>query len=174
MRKFENYFSAKFCDHRIGAVIILIFLLHCIGVKSLRSEELKNLTHITSNSDYVYVSEGRPDPFKPFVAPKSIVAPLADPNEIIDDSASLDGMQLFEPGQLTLVGTMISPKQEIALVEDQTKKGYVIKPGTLIGKRGVVSKIGSDEVVVTETARTRSGQEIKSTVMMKLNKEGDR
>jgi type IV pilus assembly protein PilP len=60
------------------------------------------------------------------------------------------------------------------LVEDQTKKGYVIKPGTLIGKRGVVSKIGSDEVVVTETAKTRSGQEIKSTVMMKLNKEGDR
>lgn len=174
MRKFENYFSAKYCGYRIGGVIILIFLFNCVDVQSLRSDELGNIPRITSTSDYVYVTEGRSDPFKPFVAPKSIVAPLADPNEIIEDSVSLDGMQLFEPGQLTLVGTMISPKQEIALVEDQTKKGYVIKPGTLIGKRGVVSKIGSDEVVVTETAKTRSGQEIKSTVMMKLNKEGDR
>lgn len=174
MRKFKFYFSAACGGYRIPGFMIVILLFNCLMTEEVRSDELGDQSGSTPSSNYVYVTVGRPDPFKPFVAPKANVSPLSDPNEIVEDNVSLDGMQLFEPGQLTLVGTMISPKQEIALVEDQTKKGYVIKPGTLIGKRGVVSKIGSDEVVVTETAKTRSGQEIKSTVMMKLNKEGDR
>lgn len=83
-------------------------------------------------------------------------------------------MQLFEPGQLTLVGVLLSPTQEIGFVEDQSKKGYTLKVGTLIGKRGIVSKIDSDKVIVDETAKTRSGQEIKNTIFMKLNKDGDK
>ena len=73
-----------------------------------------------------------------------------------------------------LVGIMLSSLEEIAFVEDQARKGYVIKVGTLIGKRGVVTQITPDEVLIEETARTRSGKEIKSTVAMRLNKEGDR
>jgi type IV pilus assembly protein PilP len=174
MRKFKHYFSVVCGDYCIRSFIIVVLLIGCLDVECLRSEELKSQDVSSESNSYVYVTVGRSDPFKPFVAPKVNVGPVSDPNEIIEDNVNLDGMQLFEPGQLTLVGTMLSSKQELALVEDQTKKGYVIKTGTLIGKRGVVSKIGAEEVVVTETAKTRSGQEIKSTVMMKLNKEGDR
>jgi len=69
---------------------------------------------------------------------------------------------------------LTSGDAEIALVEDQTRKGYMLKLGDLIGKRGVVTQIEKKQVVVTETARTRAGEEINSTVIMRLNKEGDK
>jgi type IV pilus assembly protein PilP len=127
-----------------------------------------------SGDTYSYNAEGRFDPFKPFVAPKSSSPTQQDPNEIVDDGNELTGMQLFEPGQLTLVGVMLSSQDPIALVEDQTRKGYVLKLGNLIGKRGVVSSIDPRQVVVTETAKTRAGKEMKSTTTMRIKKEGDK
>jgi len=127
-----------------------------------------------SNDIYSYNAEGRFDPFKPFVAIKSSTSTQPDPNEIVDDGNELTGMQLFEPGQLTLVGVMLSSQEPIALVEDQTRKGYVLKLGNLIGKRGVVSSIDSRQVVVTEIAKTRAGKEMKSTTTMRIKKEGDK
>lgn len=125
------------------------------------------------DEQYSYHYEGRPDPFKPFVAPKTSTI-SQDPNEIVDDVAEYTGMQLFEPGQLNLVGVMLSPQNSLALVEDQTKKGYVLKLGDLIGKRGMVTSIDSQGVVVTETAKTRAGNELKSMITMRIKKEGDK
>lgn len=129
---------------------------------------------LEKSESYSYTTEGRADPFKPFVSKQAAVPAGLDPDEIVDENSGLSGMQLFEPGQLNLVGIMLSSSQEIAFVEDQAKKGYVIKVGTLIGKRGIVTQITPNEVLIEETARTRSGKEIKSTVAMRLNKEGDR
>lgn len=125
-----------------------------------------------SGNAYFYNAEGRPDPFKPFVTPKSTSA-LADPNEIVDEENTLTGMQLFEPGQLTLVGVILSSQEPIALVEDQTRKGYILKMGTPVGKRGVVTSIDSRQMIITETAKTRAGKELKTTTVMRLKKEGD-
>jgi len=137
------------------------------------TERLIEAGILESSGTYTYEIEGRSDPFKPFIS-KQAVAVGPDPNEIIDDNTGLSGMQLFEPGQLNLVGVMLSPQGELAFVEDQARKGYVIKVGTLIGKRGIVTDITPDAVLIEETARTRSGKEITSTVAMRLNKEGDR
>lgn len=123
---------------------------------------------------YSYNHVGRNDPFKPFLAPIATIPLDQDPNEIIENNQELSGMQLFEPGQLTLVGVLLAPLQELAFVEDQSKKGYTLKVGTPIGKRGVVSKIELDKIIIEETAKTRSGQEIKNTILMKLNKDGDK
>ena len=60
------------------------------------------------------------------------------------------------------------------MVEDQTKKGYLLKVGDLIGKRGVISTIEEHQVVITETARTRAGKEMKEIVTMKIKREGDK
>ncbi len=127
-----------------------------------------------SGQAYEYLIEGRPDPFKPFLSPKAASTTTLDPNEIIDDTSELSGMQLFEPGQLILVGILTHNKGRIAMVEDQTKKGYTIKIGTLIGKRGVVSDIQNNEVIITETARTRAGKEMTNTITMRLSKEGEK
>ena len=128
----------------------------------------------TETDAYVYAVEGRTDPFKPFISIKATMAVGRDPNEIIDENTELTGMQLFEPGQLTLVGVLMSGAGELALVEDQTKKGYMLKRGNLIGRRGIVTQIDKQQVVITETARTRAGKEISSTVIMRLKKEGDK
>lgn len=117
---------------------------------------------------YEYQSSARPDPFKPFIAPKTV-----SPNELIDDQRELTGMQLFEPGQLTLVAIMNTSNGRVAMVEDVTKKGYTIKEGILIGKYGEVTEIGRDQVIVTETAHTRGGEEIKTVVAMKLKRDGE-
>lgn len=121
---------------------------------------------------FEYILTGRPDPFTPFIEPK--VATQLDPNEIVDEDVELSGMQLFEPGQLTLVAILFSGGQKMAMVEDVTGKGYVINEGVLVGRHGVVSQIATDQVVITETTRTRAGKELINTVVMRLNTEGDK
>lgn len=125
-----------------------------------------------AGADFQYVLEGRPDPFKPFIEPE--VATKIDPNEIVEEDVELSGMQLFEPGQLSLVAVMFAGEKKFAMVEDVTGKGYVINEGIPIGRHGVVSEIREDQVIITETARTRAGKEIVTTVVMRLNKEGDK
>lgn len=122
---------------------------------------------------FEYVLEGRPDPFLPFIQPK-VAATKLNLDEIVEDEITLTGMQLFEPGQLTLVAVLLAGESKIAMVEDVTGKGYVINQGMLIGRNGTVSQITKDnDVIITETARTRAGKELITTVVMRLNKEGD-
>jgi len=130
-----------------------------------------SVLQLVKDDQYVYKSEGRSDPFKPFISPKTSSSSL---DEIVDDNIVYSGMQLFEPGQLQLVGIMATPRGPIAMVEDQTKKGYLLKVGDLIGKRGVISTIEEHQVVITETARTRAGKEMKEIVTMKIKREGDK
>ena len=121
---------------------------------------------------FEYVLEGRPDPFVPFISKKAATSKL-DPNEIIDEEVELTGMRQFEPGQLRLVAILETPQKKIAMVEDVTGRGYTIGEGTPIGRRGVVSRITRQQVIITETAHTRAGKEIKNTIVMRLNKEGE-
>ncbi len=125
------------------------------------------LTRVPDQS-YQYQLTGRADPFKPFIAPKTV-----NPNDLVDDNKELTGMQLFEPGQLSLVAIMDTPSGRIAMVEDVTKKGYMLRKGILIGRNGEVTEIMKDQVVVTETAHTRGGDEIKTVVSMKLKRDGE-
>jgi type IV pilus assembly protein PilP len=121
---------------------------------------------------FEYILEGRPDPFVPFITKKAST-PKLNPDEIIDEDVELTGMRQFEPGQLTLVAVLETSNNKIAMVEDVTGKGYMLNKGTPIGRHGVVSRITLQQVVVTETAHTRAGKEIKNTIVMRLNKEGE-
>ena len=166
-------------QHRL-AIFWLAIILVALNIGYGSAVENANNVDIADNrkqerdGDFVYVIEGRTDPFRPFITPKAAQPAGLDPNEIIDEQKVLSGLQLLEPGQLTLVGILNDERGAIALVEDQTKKGYILKNGVAIGKRGVVSQIDNQQVTVTETSRTRAGQEITNTLIMKLNKEGDK
>lgn len=156
-------------------VVALCICFSVIGHAQVSdTERLIQAGILERTNSYSYVIEGRADPFKSFISAQAAAPSGLDPNEIVDEDERLTGMQLFEPGQLTLVGIMHSPASEMAFVEDQAKKGYVLKVGTLVGRRGVVAQIDPDQVLIEETAKTRSGQEIITTVTMRLNKEGDR
>ena len=125
-----------------------------------------------STAQFEYLLENRSDPFVPFISEKA-ASSTVDMNEIVDSSGPLTGMQLFEPGQLTLVAILKKSSEDIAMVEDFTGKGYVLLEGTKIGRRGVVKDITLNNIVIEETAVTRAGKELITKVVMTLKKEGE-
>ncbi|NOQ46050.1 MAG: hypothetical protein GQ559_05180 [Desulfobulbaceae bacterium] len=167
---------------RINAAPIGLFCLLCIVTSAWATQQESDviepahplqIEHETVVS-FEYILEGRPDPFVPFISPKAVTrAPLLNPDEIIDEDVELTGMRQFEPGQLTLVAVLSSSGQKMAMVEDVSGRGYILNEGILIGRRGVVSQINQQQVLVTETAHTRAGKELVNTVVMRLKKEGD-
>jgi hypothetical protein len=127
----------------------------------------------SSSIQFEYVLENRPDPFVPFISEKA-ASSTVDMNEIVDDSnGPLTGMQLFEPGQLTLVAILQKNLDDVAMVEDFTGKGYILLEGTKIGRRGIVKDIAPNTVIIEETAVTRAGKEIITQFVMTLKKEGE-
>jgi len=131
------------------------------------------LTAPGSSTQFEYVLENRSDPFVPFIS-ENASSTKVDMNEIVDTGEPLTGMQLFEPGQLTLVALLKKNVEDVAMVEDFTGKGYILLEGTKIGKRGVVKNIASNAVTIEETAITRAGKEIVTQVVMTLKKEGEK
>ncbi len=136
-------------------------------------EELTEINFEVTKGDYEYQIENRSDPFVPFFTGETTTDPGLDPNEIIDTNDSLTGMQLFEPGQLTLVALLKSKGRYVAMVEDFTGRGYVVEQGIKIGRRGVVKAILPNEVIIEEVAMTRAGKELRSEIVMALRKEGE-
>jgi len=124
-----------------------------------------------STSSFEYQIEGRPDPFLPFITERASTS--ENPDEIIDRDQTLSGMQLFEPGQLTLVALMVAGSGKYAMVQDFTGKGYVIEEGTKIGRRGVVADIVENKVIIEEQALTRGGKTLTNKIAMVLKKEGE-
>ena len=125
---------------------------------------------ISSTDTFSYKIEGRSDPFVPFITEKSQAAKM---NEILPVESQLTGMQLFEPGQLTLVAIAMVGNDDIAMVEDTTGKGYILRTGMEIGRRGIITSIEPNKVIIEETAFTRAGKKLTSDIVMLLKKEGE-
>jgi type IV pilus assembly protein PilP len=126
------------------------------------------IAHATA--PFEYKLENRPDPFVPFITEKAASSSV-NMDEVVDPSGPLTGMQLFEPGQLTLVALIKKGSENLAMVEDFTGKGYVITEGTKIGRRGVVRTIAPQSVLIEETAVTRAGKKNVTEVVMLLKKD---
>jgi len=118
---------------------------------------------------FSYQLEGRPDPFSPFITEKA----TSSMDEVVDNEDTLTGMQLFEPGQLKLVAIVLENNAEIAMVEDAAGQGYVIRPGMKIGKKGIVTSIGPNEINIEETSITRAGKKLINNIVMQLKKKGE-
>jgi type IV pilus assembly protein PilP len=123
-------------------------------------------------SDYEYQIEDRPDPFAPFVTGPAQTNPVT-PDEIIEEDEVLTGMQLFEPGQLTLVALLMTGGDTVAMVQDFTGRGYILEEGMKIGRRGIITNITENKVLIEETAQTRSGKILKNEIAMVLKREGE-
>ncbi len=124
----------------------------------------------SQENSFQYKIENRPDPFIPFISEKAATAKMED---VLPVEEHLTGMQLFEPGQLNLVAIIMAENKDFAMAEDFTGKGYILRRGMLIGKRGIVTDIETNQVVIEETAFTRAGKKLTSKVVMLLKKEGE-
>ena len=156
----------------IGLLLSSSLHLSSQPLRAAEKDELNSLSETIDESRFEYILENRPDPFVPFLSEKAATVNV-DMNEVIDKKEPLSGMQLFEPGQLTLVALMQKGSEDIAMVEDFTGKGYVLTEGIKIGRRGVVKDIATNSVLIEETAVTRAGKKIITEVMMILKKEGE-
>jgi hypothetical protein len=82
-------------------------------------------------------------------------------------------MQLFEPGQLKLVAIVFEKNAELAMVEDSAGQGYALRPGMKIGKKGIITAITANQVLIEETSITRAGLTLTNNIVMLLKKKGE-
>jgi len=157
--------------HSVFVCTFLILSQSALSVETVVDTQPQSLKK-SSLPLFEYQLENRSDPFAPFITEKAAAASV-NMDEIIDSTGPLTGMQLFEPGQLTLVALLRRGSEDLAMVEDFTGKGYVLTEGTKIGQRGIVKDIAPTSVIIEETAVTRAGKKIVSEVVMLLKKEGE-
>ena len=154
-----------------------LFIFHCDLNQAFSADD--SSTKATSPADgdsnqpFEYKLENRPDPFVPFITEKAASSNV-NMDEIVDSGEPLTGMQLFEPGQLTLVALLKKDGENMAMVQDFTGKGYVLTEGTKVGRRGIVKSFTPQSVIIEETAVTRAGKKTVTEVAMLLKKEGEK
>lgn len=142
---------------------------YCLQTPTLSEDSVASVEQ-TTQALFEYTIEGRNDPFIPFISERAASAKM---DEILPVAEQLSGMQLFEPGQLRLVAIVMVEDNDFAMVEDTTGKGYVLSTGMEIGRRGIITAIQSNEVIIEETAFTRAGKKLTSNIVMLLKKEGE-
>lgn len=80
-------------------------------------------------------------------------------------------LEKLDLSQLKLVGVMLSDKENKALVEDASGKGYVLKEGTYIGTNaGKVTQILKDRFIVEEEIEDINGKRVLRIREIKLHK----
>lgn len=121
--------------------------------------------------EFSYQIQGRPDPFSPFISEKTTSTLSLD--DIVESEETLTGMQLFEPGQLKLVAIVFEKNAEMAMVEDSAGQGYALRPGMKIGKKGLITAITANQVLIEETSVTRAGEKLTNHIVMLLKKKGE-
>lgn len=165
----KNKFKLLDVQCRIGGMLLIMVLLFvAVGckkedtiapmpAKSVKKAPVPIQAAMTSEkkAEYTYDPIGKRDPFRPFIE-------LEKKTSATRQQITLAPLQLYDLGELRLVGVIMLPGKKVAMVEDPTGKGYNVKEGTLIGKNeGKVVEIKKDEVVVEEkyideTARTKT------------------
>ncbi len=126
---------------------------------------------LMGDAQQYYVSKGRPDPFAPFVSGEEREEEEGKGgNELRPDHVKgpLEKMRL---SQLRLTAVMKTPGRNLALVEEASGKGYVVKKGTYIGDQGgKIVEILSDAIVVEEKYRDAFGNVAVRKKELKLQK----
>jgi type IV pilus assembly protein PilP len=107
------------------------------------------------SAPYLYHSEGKPDPFYPFIETELAIQKKRE--EALKKKSAMKGgpvspLQQSEIGQFRLVGIAGDDKRRTAVVEDDAvKKFYPLFVGTVIGpNEGRVAEILPDRVIVEE------------------------
>jgi type IV pilus assembly protein PilP len=141
-------------------------------------EELGNLMideqeALFGGKQRLYTRKGRVDPFEPFLRrpePKDTGDPDSEEIRRRTPQTPLERIALSQL-KLTAILRMSPEKGPIAMVEDPTGKGYVVKKGTWIGDQGgQVSEILSDRIIIQEQYKDVFGKIAEREIEKKLQK----
>ncbi len=112
---------------------------------------------------YFFDPAGKRDPFASFL--QVVTSPESEKKEDV----FLTPLERYSLDQLRLVGTVIGPGLQHALIEDDVGKGYTIRVGDRIGSEGgKVVAILKDRIVVEEVSQDVLGNRKVKRVEKKL------
>ncbi len=121
----------------------------------------------TQEVSYVYDPKDRPDPFRPFFEEARAAAETLSECEGVPPGPLTEQ----EASQFSLVAVLGQGADVVAMVQDRTRKGYVMRLGTFVGKKcGKVSEINPDGVVIEEPYRDLLGQRKTRKVALEFKK----
>ena len=111
---------------------------------------------------FSYSPVGKRDPFQSYL-------PLVDQGSSAALERKREATEEYELDQYKLTGLVTGTSQPKGMVEDPDGKGFPVKIGTRLGKRGgVITRITSDGIVVTEEFRTPTGDKVRVPIAIKL------
>ncbi len=109
-------------------------------------------------------SKGERDPFRPFTLD-------LQPKKVAED-AFLTPLQRYDLQQLTVVGVLLDLEPPRAMVQDDAGMGYIVTPGTLIGRQsGIVTDVQPRQVIVEETYVDFYGREQVRRAILEMSDE---
>jgi len=119
--------------------------------KKADSEAMRKETiGLLGEKQELYTRKGRLDPFVPFVqGPEPESGQKAQKK--LQRRKPRTPLERLSLGQLSLTAIMETPDHKMAMVEEASGKGYVVKKGTYIGDQGGrITKVLSDAIVIEE------------------------
>ncbi len=104
------------------------------------------------------------DPFRPFTLD-------LQPKKVAED-AFLTPLQRYDLQQLTVVGVLLDLEPPRAMVQDDAGMGYIVTPGTLIGRQsGIVTDVQPRQVIIEETYVDFYGREQVRRAILRMAEE---
>jgi len=119
----------------------------------------------------IYNPEGKTDPFEPIFKVKEEPENIFKKKEEIIRRIPKTPLEKIALTQLKLVAVIKSSSGSKAIVEEESRKGYIVTSGTYIGKRsGIVSEILNDRIIIEEKVKDVLGKIVVKKKELKLQK----
>ncbi len=118
-----------------------------------------------------YSAKGKIDPFLPLIRTEEKAVAGTDVREKKPQRV-LTPLEKLDLSQIRLVAVVLAESDNLAMVEETSGKGYVVRIGTYIGKNeGRVEKILKDRIVIKEVVKNFRGETVSHSREMKLHKQ---
>jgi type IV pilus assembly protein PilP len=118
-----------------------------------------------------YSAKGKIDPFLPLIRTEQKAVVGTDAREKKPQRV-LTPLEKLDLSQIRLVAVVLAESGNIAMVEEISGKGYVVRIGTYIGKNeGRVEKILTNRIVIKEVVKNFRGDAVLRSREMKLHKQ---
>ncbi len=115
-----------------------------------------------NNPKYSYSPVGKRDPFRSYIADLRELARS-------EEERNPETTEKYELDQYRLTGLVTGTSQPQAMVEDPDGMGYVLRVGARLGKNGGrITRIATDQIVVTEEFRAPTGERIRVPITVRL------
>ncbi len=178
--KANNFFRLCFFSYCLGFILLLspgatndarsqqLATPENAEERAKTAKTLREFLELGRLEAYQFQKDRRTDPFLPFITQEMLEA------EARKSTDQLTGMRRFEPGQLVVVAIAFTAKDTFAMVQDSTGKGYIVRKGMKIGRRGEIIDIVRNKIIVKQPSPSlTSAKRYKFTEML-LKKEGEK